>query len=991
MAKSQDESFSIFSFIDGHLFTLLATFLGIFVIFQVPQISHLWMQWPISITESVGFLLMFLMLLVLYPVTLVWIWQRTTFRFQHFSARQRFIEFVQRHKFLIIVDSVVFKFPRLATSMLAKIVIRSKRYSQGPIAWVLILLIAIIGMWMMMRVPLALGLGPITYPLMGCFVRMVGFWLVFLSFWLALGQYYGVENVLDEARDFSNLTTEDRQRWVWRATSRVLSWMAVVNIIGELLWIAGSLEIPLASYRLYSVWAAFHIPAIVVGIMIVVDFAQVITGSKWRMICVLFLVFMMVVPGLFDSQLNDPSGSTKKPLSVTAERKQPSYWMDAFENKIDQTKDGPVVFVAASGGGSRAALFASLVLQQLSIQPMTWGDSEKTWGDNVVLISSVSGGSIATARYMADVAHAKDTTGQLRFTSKEELKLRTTERIDGLSNLSDENKELLKTAISKPDRNNDVGKAVLQAFGSTITDEMAADFMAPILRGSITPFANRGDCLYGFWDQLYGWSAKDQSYFSTLHLPGRDLQKSLPPLAFLNTTDVVTGRRVILGFPNIEAGFLVGSPEFPITVRESAVRSGRTSTYDGVSISDYVCNTRSFEVSLTRAVRLSSNFPWGFDIERFSEKSEPALIVSELAPKARGQKARRYVELMDGGVVDNTGIDSIASMLESVIQRADADPKSQAARIYDKLRRRGVVLIEIDSGAKPSVNESDGRASGALVRPITALGNSSYTNSLRIGDELVEDMLTRFHSPSLLAINLAKKVKVTTEFDFAAALGSSLPENDVSRDPISSIFHYRFTCSNEQLDDLTSDVMTALALGPDDKAAVFSAFLAEWIEWNERVEGEAESYKRLQRLLDLKSTSNQPPESIIDEIAILRELNRRIEYEQKIVENKEIGDNEKNRSKNRLEVMKIALSNFAPSIANLTPEQKIFAQSINPMMKSSEVASFIDQVSIEPSGESYEASVRKVLPGLKTTKDQLRDKVNADLKVDLQQKRKSEK
>ena len=44
--------------------------------------------------------------------------------------------------------------------------------------------------------------------------------------------------------------------------------------------------------------------------------------------------------------------------------------------------EGPVVFVAASGGGSRAAIFTALVLELLDQTPF---DSEKSWGDRILL------------------------------------------------------------------------------------------------------------------------------------------------------------------------------------------------------------------------------------------------------------------------------------------------------------------------------------------------------------------------------------------------------------------------------------------------------------------------------------------------------------------------------------------------------------------------------------------------------------------------------
>jgi hypothetical protein len=57
-----------------------------------------------------------------------------------------------------------------------------------------------------------------------------------------------------------------------------------------------------------------------------------------------------------------------------------------------------VVLVAASGGGSRAALFAALAYEAMESMPFDPEDpASPTVGSHIIAISSVSGGSLASA------------------------------------------------------------------------------------------------------------------------------------------------------------------------------------------------------------------------------------------------------------------------------------------------------------------------------------------------------------------------------------------------------------------------------------------------------------------------------------------------------------------------------------------------------------------------------------------------------------------
>jgi Patatin-like phospholipase len=892
-------------FIDVQVFTLVSSIAGGYLLLQVPQISNLWWQWPNSGLELLGFLAFLAILIVLYPITLIWLWQRTLLSVYNEELRQSLITRVNRHPLLKRTSQFALVLPRAGTRILFLAARAFAPVSSGKFGIALIFAIVGLGIWLLLRKIEFAGI----YLLMSAYARMCGFWMLLLALWLYFGRRFGVEVVLDDS--LASLTDEKclaaKQQRVWRTAGRVLSWLAITSTIGELFWIAADFQISYASFRLYSVWAAFHIPASVVGFMILVDMAQILTGSRVRNYLVLAILFLVFIPSIVSDRIQDPQKSTGISQSVAANDTESGRvieaksenppidetWLTSFEKRIDSRPDGPAVVVAASGGGSRAALFSALVLQHLANQPMEWKTTststdestappgrsdirsfESNWANQIVLMSSVSGGSLTTARFIADPQLGIKTVSSLNYTSETELWQRTRKKLEEWTRPPDGD---LKAAL-KPDpsvaqdkeevarlkkildvmvkndstqakslKDDNTSEAIETsvgcAFTSQLADDMAADFMAPILRGVLTPFASRGDILYQFWERRFNWEGIEQN--NSLH-PTR-------PLAVINTTDVETGRRVIVGFPPLPRGLLSGAPKFPSAMRQSTYSADRSTTFDALALADF-SPASATSLSLTRSVRLSSNFPWGFGIQDLDERSRPSLASFIDAPSARGQDKRESLALIDGGVVDNTGIDSIAAIFDSLMLRAESDPFGTAARIIDKLRRRGVVFVEIDSGAKPTSSSTDDSLLEDILAPLNALNNASYTNSLRIGDNLINDMLLKF-SASPLAANLSSLpfgqlgtvnpyFKNLDDTQVRAALGIVFPGTADLPRALQSVYHFRFSCNHSK--ETRADVMTAFALGPDDKAVVYAMFLSESQKWAEWASSQKTKYKAYQ-------------------------------------------------------------------------------------------------------------------------------------------------
>src|SRR5262249_40059661 len=187
-----------------------------------------------------------------------------------------------------------------------------------------------------------------------------------------------------------------------------------------------------------------------------------------------------------------------------------------------------------------------------------------------------------------------------------------------------------------------------------------------------------------------------------------------------------------------------------------------------------------------------------------------------------------------------------------------------------KLRRRGVILIQIDSGTKdievggPSIFTFLAQFVPVFFRPVQALNNTSYTNadlSILAHDRALQSILTpRIASEAVpLARDGSPGPEASPRQSAAAPSepppGSPRPgaphpgpSQSVARDgspgsgkpspvaeaheapgatPHAGAFppvyrRIRLTCNNQQ------NIMTAWTLGPEDKAQVMVQFLIEW-------------------------------------------------------------------------------------------------------------------------------------------------------------------
>jgi hypothetical protein len=209
-------------------------------------------------------------------------------------------------------------------------------------------------------------------------------------------------------------------------------------------------------------------------------------------------------------------------------------------------------------------------------------------------------------------------------------------------------------------------------------------------------------------------------------------------------------------------------------------------------------------------VRLSSNFPFGF---RVSEVKVP-----------RG--ARAFVHVLDGGVVDNTGLDTIYELCKALQRHADAASspyRGRARAALEGLRRRGVVLLEIDAGAKPA-GTTPWRFDplGGPREPLQGLDNASYTNAEVVKQLYVNEVRRALTRDQNVLRGLAAE---------ASAPPGDFPEQLAGATAMHLVFQCNHYLPGQKAQD--PEVMTAWALGPRDKAQIVQRFLIELEVWDQ--------------------------------------------------------------------------------------------------------------------------------------------------------------
>lgn len=603
-----------------------------------------------------------------------------------------------------------------------------------------------------------------------------------------------------------------------------------LNILGEVIWYASNAMNRL-SPRNYSIWAIVHLAFCAFLAARVVDVWQCYSNMPVRLGAILLAVGAVAfsTPTTIGDQQDfselrgisaDSSGLvTSGDNNAASETFLSSAWLVHVRNRVRCMPPGPVILIAASGGGSRAALFTSLVYDELARMPGRRGSEAGTIADHVLMISSVSGGTLASACYLDEGyskrLKAQPTRESLRNSIEAELfkaikaeleQLRDVPWYQRTNPTTGETEDFVKIAAQQIKQ----GGVKAAWFKSTFADDMCTDFMAPLLRGLIHPGRDRAESVQLFWETRFGLHDTNLDWLR------RSASAPTAPALLCNVSEVERGTRLIIGFPPLPPGFFQRGGQRSDLPREWVDLDARQQLL--------------FEVSLADATRMSANFPWGFP------------IASVAAPQVeRHGQSQPDVHLIDGGVRDNTGIDSLryvmAALSDWAKSRNESSPEDRyretlAKEIVGSLKERGVLLLEIDSGAKQEPSGMISRMLSGLLEPIDAMQNAAYssaTAAVASHMEVLENHLPNSKSERIRR-GLGKLVaKASTEqaIDLLAASG------------IRNVRRLTITCNHQD------NVMTAWALGPTDKAQILARFLAgrarlhyelsDYLEYDERL------------------------------------------------------------------------------------------------------------------------------------------------------------
>jgi hypothetical protein len=721
---------------------------------------------------------------------------------------------------------------------------------------------------------------------------------------------------------------------VAEVAGRVLALLWFATVAGEGFWAFAYWLGEWGSYRLYTIGALFHVGLVLLLAARVIDVVHVVSGWPIRQAIAAALLLVVAWANLISPWPPSSEVGTSAARENLAELKdlphadsRPS-WYDHLKARIEAVpNNGPVVIVAASGGGSRAAVFASLVLEALDREPFLDSQGQptgQTWGQRIVLLSSVSGGSLATADFVAPSKYVRQVQSQVQAGQLDNQKgLLNSNAAELGSRISDQAAYLqgvyvaMYQAFDPPNahkaKDTFATGALTKVLGfsrqdalkkenteplawmlySPTVDDMCGDFMAPLVRGALTPRIDRGASLSRYWENRFDWKdCSNQSGYGAGAYKGLDKR----PLVLFNTCDAREGTRRVVGFPPLPRRGLTLVTAGAANDTIDAEPAGR---YRGRTLTDF---SPGYRLSLAEAVRVSSNFPWGLPIARLTKnaltvpekmhdnairqllpakKDEIAKSQQELiglipeakdhiltlgnsgelleqrqvhldgivqalydlradagAPEKSRQGAAKWLgllskeqclawttiplDLTDGGVNENTGMATLCEVIEHLNSLAilNNQPKQKekvaklvssatlktADAIMNELRRRDVVVVEIDSGAKQTLIEV-----GPLPAPLRALNNASYATAFTDKDRYL-DRLTELLAPPRDQLPAA----IQSEYDKSF-------KGQYARQAM----YQRFTCNHAQNDD----VMTAWALTPKDKAHILATFYFEYRLW----------------------------------------------------------------------------------------------------------------------------------------------------------------
>jgi hypothetical protein len=136
------------------------------------------------------------------------------------------------------------------------------------------------------------------------------------------------------------------------------------------------------------------------------------------------------------------------------------------------------------------------------------------------------------------------------------------------------------------------------------------------------------------------------------------------------------------------------------------------------------------------------------------------------------------------------------------------------------LKTRRVVLLEIDSGAKPGKPGTFAQYASVLFEPLEALNNAGYTNADFTRKKYDEALNRQFRQKP----DLAAAEEILRQSAPGSATQRLLDEvEQIEQDGVPTFFHITYICNHLE----EENVLTAWSLSPSDKALLLLRFYLE--------------------------------------------------------------------------------------------------------------------------------------------------------------------
>ena len=272
---------------------------------------------------------------------------------------------------------------------------------------------------------------------------------------------------------------------------------------------------------------------------------------------------------------------------------------------------GVIVGVAVSGGGSRAAMFSASVLHQLSTLDVGSGGRSESVLEKVTYLSSVSGGSLASAYYAM---------------KKPPASVRMLE-------------------AGRP------SAEYAEFFSAQFLPAMAANWEGPLVETAIGDAIPRADAIADRWDdKLFGRATFTQ-------LAQRELRGDAPWLV-LNGTSWESGRRMLFttlpaaafdyDFVGTVAGYLQQrnfAADDALAMNQRLIPEAKR--FAPITFEEVNADPAELRVALAVA----------------SSSSVPLLLGPVTYSTVDKSGARQLLHVGDGGMFDNQGIESLAQIM----------------------------------------------------------------------------------------------------------------------------------------------------------------------------------------------------------------------------------------------------------------------------------------------------------------------------------------